>query len=463
MPHPTPPAEPRPATGGHRPLGGFATGLALVLLAVLVGAAAQRITGGSPAPASAAAQVTATGRTTTVAVTADGMRFHPDRITVPAGDRLVIELTNKDRRRHDLALATGAKTPTIGPDDTARLDAGVIGATVEGWCSLPGHRQSGMTLTITTTAQQSLADGDHNTGHAASDVPAAAPSIDAMATPAAGFTARDATAPSAPTGRLHRLDLRVQEVQHEIAPGVVQQLWTFNGTTPGPVLRGRVGDTFEITLINDGSLDHGVDFHAGALAPDEPMRPINPGERLVYRFTATKAGIWMYHCSTMPMLHHIGNGMYGAVIIDPPGLPAVDHEYVLVQSELYLGADGKPGDLAKMQAEQPDAVVFNGYVNQYAHQPLTARAGDRVRIWVLNAGPNRTSAFHIVGAHFDTVYREGRWQLRPADAGAAQVLDLTPAGGGFVETVLPEPGHYPFVSHVMVDAERGARGLIDVQ
>ncbi|MDY7091083.1 MAG: multicopper oxidase domain-containing protein, partial [Actinomycetota bacterium] len=191
--------------------------------------------------------------------------------------------------------------------------------------------------------------------------------------------------------------------------------------------------------------------------------PIDPGQRLTYRFTATKAGIWMYHCSTMPMLHHIGNGMYGAVIIDPPGLPAVDREYVLVQSELYLGPDGEPSDLAKMQAEQPDAVVFNGYVAQYAHRPLTARPGQRVRIWVLNAGPNRTSAFHIVGAHFDTLYREGQWQLRPADPGAAQVLDLTPAAGGFVETVLAEPGHYPFVSHVMVDAERGARGTIQVR
>jgi nitrite reductase (NO-forming) len=453
------PAEPAPSDSRLRPLGGFAAGLALVLLAVLAGAAAQRTTGG-PAPVSAAAGVTATGHTTTVTVTADGMRFHPGRITVPAGDRLVIELANQDRRRHDLVLATGARTGSIGPDDTARLDAGVIGATVEGWCSLPGHRQSGMTLTITPTGGQPAASaeptGDHTPEHAAGDVPA----IDAMATPAAGFAARDAAAPRAPAGRVHRLDLRVQEVQREVAPGVRQQVWTFNGTAPGPVLRGRIGDSFEITLSNDGSLDHGIDFHAGALSPDEPMRPINPGERLVYRFTATKAGIWMYHCSTMPMLHHIGNGMYGAVIVDPPGLPAVDREYVLVQSEWYLGADGQPGDLAKMRAEQPDAVVFNGYVAQYAHRPLTARPGDRVRFWVLNAGPNRGSAFHVVGGQFDTVYREGAWQLRAGGSGAAQVLDLSPAAGGFAETVLPASGDYPFVSHVMVDAERGARGVI---
>ena len=231
----------------------------------------------------------------------------------------------------------------------------------------------------------------------------------------------------------------------------------------GEVIRLAVLNLGIIGVINDGSIDHGVYFHAGALAPDEPMRPIDPGQRLTYRFTATKAGIWMYHCSTMPMLLHIGNGMYGAVVIDPPDLSTVDREYVLVQSELYLGPDGEPGDLAKMQAETPDAVVFNGYLAQYAHRPLSARPGQRVRIWVLNAGPNRTSAFHIVGAQFDTVYREGRRQLRPTDPGAAQVLDLTPAGGGFVETVLPAPGHYPFVSHVMVDADRGARGIIEVR
>ncbi|MEQ4305273.1 multicopper oxidase domain-containing protein [Plantactinospora sp. B6F1] len=459
----TPPADAAPSTAPVRPLGGVAAGLALVLIAVLVGVAAQRVTAPDGTLAVGTTGVVPTGRTSTVAVTADGMRFHPDRITVPAGDRLIIELTNRDRRRHDLVLATGARSPILASDDVVRLDAGVVGGTVEGWCSLPGHRQAGMTLTVTTTGPGGGTAHEH-AGPAGTDPPAgAAPRIDAMAEPDAGFTARDATAPVRPTGRLHRRELRVQEVQREVAPGVRQKLWTFNGTAPGPVLRGSVGDTFEITLINDGSVDHGIDFHASALAPDRPMRPIDPGQRLTYRFTATKAGIWMYHCSTMPMLHHIGNGMYGAVIIDPPDLPAVDREYVLVQSELYLGPDAEPGDLAKMQAERPDAVVFNGYVAQYAHRPLVARPGDRVRIWLLNAGPNRPSAFHVVGAQFDTVYREGRWQLRATDPGGAQQLDLLPAAGGFVETVLREPGHYPFVSHIMVDAERGARGVIQVE
>jgi nitrite reductase (NO-forming) len=278
-----------------------------------------------------------------------------------------------------------------------------------------------------------------------------------MADPGPGFRARDAAAPPVPAGRVHRVAMHVREVPLEVAPGVRQTMWTYDGTVPGPVLRGRVGDTFEVTLTNDGTVDHGVDFHAGSLAPDEPMRPIEPGQSLTYRFTATKAGIWMYHCSTMPMLLHIGNGMYGAVIIDPPDLAPVAREYVLVQSELYLG-----GDLTRMMTGEPDAMLVNGYAAQYTHRPLTARAGDRVRIWLLDAGPNRPTSFHVVGAQFDTVYAEGRYQLRPADAGGAQVLSLGPAGGGFVETVFPAAGHYPFVDHAMSDAARGARGMFEV-
>ncbi|MEY9811812.1 multicopper oxidase domain-containing protein [Streptomyces albogriseolus] len=257
----------------------------------------------------------------------------------------------------------------------------------------------------------------------------------------------------------------MKEAEADVAPGVRQTLWTFDGTAPGPVLRGRVGDTFEITLVNDGTIGHSVDFHAGALAPDRPMRTIQPGESLTYRFTATRSGVWMYHCSTMPMSLHIANGMFGAVVIDPPGLPRVDREYLLVQSEYYLGDQHGTADPAKVNAKEPDMAAFNGYANQYDHDPLTAKAGERVRIWVLTAGPNMPSAFHVVGGQFDTVFREGAYDLRPGgpERGGAQVLDLAPASGGFVELALPEAGNYPFVTHVMTDAERGAHGVLRVR
>jgi len=123
-------------------------------------------------------------------------------------------------------------------------------------------------------------------------------------------------------------------------------------------------------------------------------------------------------------------------------------------------------DARRVALERPDAVVFNGIANQYAVRPLTARVGERVRIWVLDAGPNRATSFHLVGGQFDTVWFEGAWLLRPPDsgpsAGGSQALALAAAQGGFVELVFPEAGHYPFVSHVMVDAERGARGVFEI-
>jgi nitrite reductase (NO-forming) len=201
----------------------------------------------------------------------------------------------------------------------------------------------------------------------------------------------------------------------EVAPGVKQQMWSFQGKVPGPALRGKVGDLFTITLVNDrkNKLGHSIDFHASKVAWNDEMRTINPGEQLVYQFKAKHAGIYMYHCGTAPTLHHIGNGMYGAIVVDPPGLAAVDHEYLLVQSELYLGPQGQPGSLRKMQNEGWDAVVFNGYATQYKFRPIRVEPGQRVRVWVLDAGPSENSAFHIVGTVFDTVYKEGEYRLRP--------------------------------------------------
>jgi FtsP/CotA-like multicopper oxidase with cupredoxin domain len=193
------------------------------------------------------------------------------------------------------------------------------------------------------------------------------------------------------------------------------------------------------------------------------MRTLEPGQSLVYQFKADYAGVWMYHCGTAPALHHIGNGMFGAVIIDPPNLPSVDHEYLMVQSELYLGPSGQPGDLKKMQAVKPDAIVFNGFYNQYKFQPVTVNPGDRVRVWVLDAGPSENSAFHIVGTIFDTVYKEGSYLLRPdATHGGSQVLDLQPAQGGFVEFTLNDEGSYPMVTHKFANVGKGALGLFQV-
>ncbi|WP_137724223.1 multicopper oxidase domain-containing protein [Prescottella subtropica] len=430
---------------------------ALAVLALV--AAVTSGLGGSTTTVDAGAGVAATGQTTTVRVEAKGMRFTPETITVPAGNRLVLDVVNAGDQVHDLVLETGQATGRLAPGASATVDVGVVGRSVEGWCSIVGHRQQGMVLHIVTEG-----DGGDSGGHAAhAGGASAASSVDLARDPGPGFVARDPRLAPAPDAAVHRYTFEVTEVPGEFAAGVSQTMWTYNGSPMGPTLRGRLGDTFEVTLVNNGTMGHSIDFHAGMVSPDEPMRTINPGESLVYRFTAEHTGIWLYHCATAPMAVHIAAGMFGAVVIDPPSLTPVDAEYLLVQSDVYLG-DGGP-DADKVAAGTPDLVVFNGYANQYVHRPLRARVGDRVRFWVLDAGPNEPVAFHVVGGQFDTVYKEGAYLLRPGgpDHGGAQVLDLAVAQGGFVELEFPEPGTYTLLNHRMVDGDRGASGVIVVE
>ena len=165
----------------------------------------------------------------------------------------------------------------------------------------------------------------------------------------------------------HRHTFTVKEQVMPVGAGVTQRRMTFNGQVPGPVLRGKVGDTFEITLVNDGTMSHSLDFHAGITPPDQAMRSINPGESLVYTFTAQHSGIWLYHCSTSPMSLHLAAGMHGAVIIDPPGLPAVDREYVIVASEVYLGPEGgvRGGTIVAQGTPEQIVEVAESYTGKF--------------------------------------------------------------------------------------------------
>jgi len=475
-----PTAEPRTATRDEPPrpvptpsiftAGQLIAGLTALATAVVVGVGVDPSVAGA-ASASVAAAVAPTGRVVTVEVTAKDMRFSPAEVHLNRGDRLVVQLVNADTTTHDLVIGS-ANSGRIAPGARTELDAGVIGASVQGYCSIVGHRQMGMVFDVlvddapaasatpSPTSSESMAG--HDMGSATGQPTAASDVIDPVLAPLG-------------TEREHHLTLTVTEVPLEVAPGVWQRRWTYNGSPVGPTLHGRVGDVFVITLVNDGTMGHSIDFHAGALAPDRPMRTIEPGETLTYRFTAGRAGIWMYHCSTMPMSAHIAAGMAGAVVIEPDGLPKVDRSYVLVQSEVYLQTKATDAASAtEVDADRahtagtPDYVVFNGVANGYDTAKLTAKVGERVRFWVLDVGPNRASSFHVVGAQFDTVYREGAYVLkRGRDAygtrdGGSQSLGLEPAEGGFVEAVFPEVGRYPLVTHVMADAERGAHGYVQV-
>ncbi|WP_226435881.1 multicopper oxidase domain-containing protein [Rhodococcus yananensis] len=430
---------------------------AVACLALVVGVTSGLGGGTGTGGQDASAGVTPTGETTEVHVDAVDMRFTPGTVTVPAGNRLVLTVTNTDEQVHDLVLATGQDSGRLAPGESATLDVGVVGADIEGWCSIVGHRQQGMVLSIVVEG-----GGDTSTGHDHGSS-GTAPAVDLGAAPADDFVARDPVLAPAPGGTTHRYTFEVTEVEGEYAVGVPQTMWTYNGQPMGPTLRGHLGDVFEITLVNNGTMGHSIDFHAGMVGPDEPMRTINPGEELVYRFRAEHTGIWMYHCATAPMAVHVAAGMFGAVVIDPPDLAPVSAEYLLVQSDVYLG-DGTV-DADKVAAGTPDLVVFNGFANQYMHRPMHASVGDRIRIWLLAAGPNENVSFHVVGSQFDTVYKEGAYLLRPDNAlgGASQTVDLSVSQGGFVELQFLEPGTYTFLNHRMFDGDRGAMGHIVVE
>jgi len=416
--------------------------------------------------------VTPTGNTVNATITVEGLRFVPDTVDVTPGDRLVITLDNTADQVHDLVLATGQTTGRIAARAKGTLDAGIVAGPIEGWCSIAGHRAQGMVFHV--TAGGASAGGHQHGGGQSKHTGSGNDAVpDYSARLPADFKAFDAALPPAPASpdggpMTHRHTFTVKEQVMQVGAGVTQRRLTFNGQVPGPVLRGKVGDTFEITLVNDGTMSHSLDFHAGITPPDKAMRSINPGESLVYTFKAQHSGIWLYHCSTSPMSLHLAAGMHGAVIIDPPGLPAVDREYAIVASEVYLGPEGGEPNTDKIAAKTPDLMTFNGVAFQYHQQPLKAKVGERVRFWVMAAGPSLPTPFHVVGLQFDQVFFEGAWtlggpgQIGNAWSGGSQALGLQPAQGGFVECVASEPGHYVFVSHSFADMEKGAHGVLEV-
>ena len=412
----------------------------------------------NPNRAESTATVAAEPETVHLDVELGDLFIRPGTVDVPEGGYLEVAVKNNGALPHDLKLGDEG-TPLLGPGETGAFTFGPFTKTAQVICSVPGHSAAGMVMAVNVVAAKPVAATPSTDGHAGASGGAAAV-IDPNAAPPDGWVPRDPALPVAPDATVHDITFRMTETVIEIAPGVTQELWTFEDMVPGPILRGKVGDIFNVTIVNEGKLGHSIDFHASKVAWNVEMRTIQPGESLVYQFEAKHAGVWMYHCGTAPALHHIGNGMFGAVIIDPPGLPAVDHEFVFVQSEFYLGPQGQPGDLTKMQNDDWDAVVFNGYFNQYLHAPIRIEPNERVRAWVLNAGPSENSSFHIVGTIFDTVYKEGVLLLQPdATRGGAQALDLQPAQGGYVEFTMDVAGLYPIVTHKFSNVGKGALGL----
>jgi nitrite reductase (NO-forming) len=272
----------------------------------------------------------------------------------------------------------------------------------------------------------------------------------------------DAHAPAALQGKTVNVTLTVKEVLISIAPDIAYHAWTFNGTVPGPVIRVRQGQTIHFTLVNDGMMPHSIDFHAAQTPWNVNYQEVPVGKSFSFDWKANYPGVFMYHCGAPVVIYHMANGMYGAIIVDPAKGWVPAHEYVLVQSEFYTTqlSDGTYSvDPNKLTTGIPDYVVFNGYVNQYKTSPIAAKAGERIRIFIVNAGPTLFSAFHVIGAIFSDTYADGN----PANHMVGnQTVTIPPGGGIVVELTIPQAGLYPFLTHSFSDVGKGALGILKV-
>ena len=279
----------------------------------------------------------------------------------------------------------------------------------------------------------------------------------------------------AANGTTVNINLTAEETVQEIAPGIKYHVWTFNGTAPGPVIRVHLGDTIHFTLTNGSSIgmQHSIDFHpamtpwanlptTGQTTLEGNYQPVNPGETKTVDWVAMYPGVFMYHCGVPPVLQHISNGMYGAIIVEPDNLPA-EREYVLVSSEFYPGPHPVKGvyegDLNRMLAVDPQYVVFNGVADQYKATPLVVQPNEPFRLWVVNAGPTLTNAFHVIGTMFNQTHDTGN----PANTEyGLQTYSIPPGSGAMFELQIPDAGLYPFVTHAFAYTGLGAVGLIKV-
>jgi nitrite reductase (NO-forming) len=266
----------------------------------------------------------------------------------------------------------------------------------------------------------------------------------------------------------------------EIAPGVKFSAWTFGDQVPGPTVRARVGDRIKFVMTNRSDepapgvrltaapMMHSMDFHAAMVSPQDKYHSIAPGQTIEFEFTLNYPGVFMYHCGTPMILEHIASGMYGVMVVEPrEGYPTkADREYVVIQSEFYAKASktkigGAPLyvlDSDKLRAAQPTHTVFNGVHNGMVRTPLVAKPGERVRLFVMNVGPSKTSSFHVVGTIFDRVWFEGNPdnQFR-----GMQTVLLGSSNSAIVEFMIPEAGAYIMVDHHFANASQGAIGLIE--
>ena len=271
--------------------------------------------------------------------------------------------------------------------------------------------------------------------------------------------------------QLVKVGLVARELEGQLDPAMktTYQYWTFNGKVPGPMIRVRQGDIVELTLKNEGRLvAHSIDLHA-VLGPGGGMgvSEAKQGESRSFTFKAMLPGVYVYHCGTDLAPQHISNGMYGLIVVEPPGgLPRVDREFYVMQGELYTAEDMGSGghqkmSLSKLLSERPDYFVFNGFVSGASGEhAMHATVGENVRIFFGVGGPNVISSPHIIGEIMERVYPEGSFTSPPLTNVQTTVV---PPGGATVLELRPlVPGTFRLVDHALIRVARGLVGVLEV-
>lgn len=397
-------------------------------------------------------------------------QVNPD-LKVNQGDVVSVTLVNKENMAHDVALdghgvaskqllKTGEKTSltfTATSNDTY-------------YCTIPGHRMAGMEGKLIVAGGSEPASGHAH----AKLVPASKGLKEArrVTVDEIGWNASDLPPPlERTTNQDVEFVIETEEVIAELEDGTTYELWTYDGKVPGPMLRVKEGDmvTVHVDNLPNSSMAHSIDFHSvtgpggGAAVLQVP-----PGERRSLRFKALQAGLYVYHCATPHIPTHLARGMYGMILVEPlEGLTPVDREFYVMQGEYYTVA--RPGtkghqleDPDRLFEEMPTYILFNGRVGSLTgDRVMKANVGETVRLFFGVGGPNKHSAFHIIGEIFDKVYPEAAIIDPPLRN--VQTTSVPPGGATVVEFKLDYPGKYLLVDHALTRLDKGAVGIIDVQ
>jgi nitrite reductase (NO-forming) len=394
------------------------------------------------------------------------------------GDTVEITLASGEGAEHDLVIPelkvhSAHVDARSGP---SKFSFKVTeGGTFTYFCSIPGHRQIGMEGKLEVAGGAgaiAAAPAKQATAMGAPAAPFDGPPIAAAAADAVSVAMDPAAVPKPLGSRapaVVKYSIETVELKGKLDDGTTFTYWTFGRKVPGPMLRVKQGDTVELTLSNNAASKaiHSIDLHAvtgghGGGADTQ----VAPGQSKTIRFKALNPGLYVYHCATPSVAHHISAGMYGLILVEPPqGLPKVDREYYVMQGDLYtnhaFGTRGHHEYSAERAADElPTYYTFNGAVGALTKEfKLAANVGETVRVYFGVGGPNKSSAFHAIGEIFDKVYSEGSVSSPKKDV---QTTLVPPGGATIVDFKVNYPGKYLLVDHALSRAAKGIGAVVEV-